>query len=88
MARKVAALATKSDRIGPAFYELKPQLYKNRATNNQSLSPINAAWHEAMMAACAAHRAIETLRVLLTESAQAKLAPDKCPFLPSSSDDR
>jgi hypothetical protein len=85
IAKKVAALAAKSDRLGAALYELMPQLYKDRANNNQSLSPINAAWNEAMLAMCESHRAIRNLSQLLGERAEAKLSPDICPFLPLTS---
>lgn len=81
IALKVAALAAKSDRLGAALYELMPQLYKDRANRNQSLTPINAAWHEAMMATCGAHRAIEDLSQQLAERAESRPEPKACPFV-------
>jgi hypothetical protein len=75
------------DTLGAEFHKLMPQLYKDRAKSQGSLSPINAAWHEAMVSLCSAHQAVEALTKLLVEKADACPVPEPCPFVASAAAD-
>jgi hypothetical protein len=81
VAKNVAAIESSLDSLGARFYELMPQLYKDRAQNQKPLLPINAAWHEAMMSLCANQEAIAKLRQMLKERIQGMPLPPACQFV-------
>ena len=86
MARKVAALEQKADELFAAFYELMPELYRERllSKNPLSMQPVCAAWGDAWAGASAAHKGFVALRKLLEERAAALPQPPECPFVESS----
>jgi hypothetical protein len=86
MARKVAVIEQKADELFATFYELMPELYRERILSNHPLSmqPVCAAWGEAWAGASAAHKGLVALRKLLEQRAAALPQPTACPFVQSS----
>ena len=83
MARKVAMLEQKADELFSAYYELMPQLYRERLLSKNALSmqPVCAAWGDAWAGVSTAHKALVKLHELLEERAAALPLPPACPFL-------
>jgi hypothetical protein len=86
MVRKVAALENKSEKLFAAFYDLMPELYRERIRSNNPLSmqPVCAAWGDAWAGVSAAHKGLVALRKLLEQRAAALPQPTACPFVQSS----
>ena len=83
MARKVAAIEHRLDRIAQSLFDLMPQLYKDRTQlfHSAANTPMNAAWNEAIAGMGIAHRAVGELSGLLSEKAESKPMPNPCPFV-------
>lgn len=83
MARKVAVLEQKADKLFSEFYELMPQLHRERLLSKHplSLQPMCAAWGDAWAGVSAAHRGLVALGGLLEERAATLPLPPACPFL-------
>ncbi len=83
MVRKSAALEQKADELFAAFYELMPELYRERLQSEHplSLQPVCAAWGDAWAGISAAHKGFVALRKLLEERAATLPQPPACPFV-------
>ena len=77
MVRKVAAVEQKADELFTAFYELMPELYRERLLSKHPLSmqPMCAAWGDAWAGVSAAHKGLVGLRKLVEERAAALPIP-------------
>ena len=85
MARKVASLEQKCDELFDEFYELMPELYRERLLAKDPLSrqPMCAAWGGAWAGMTAALKGFIALCKLLDERAAALPVPPACPFVES-----
>jgi hypothetical protein len=85
MARRVAAIEQKADKLFSEFYELMPQLYRERLLSEHPLSmqPVCAAWGDAWAGVSSAHKGLSALRKLLDERAAVLPVPPQCPFVES-----